>query len=89
LDVDSLATVSGLSPSRFAHAFRSAMGCPPKQHLEHLRLERVCALLRTSRLSIKEIAVACGFRDADHCGERFRAAHGCTPSAWRKKQEMG
>jgi transcriptional regulator GlxA family with amidase domain len=49
-----------------------------------LRLKRAARLLADSHLSIKEIAPATGFQDANYFARVFRAAYGCSPSEYRR-----
>jgi transcriptional regulator GlxA family with amidase domain len=51
--------------------------------LERLRLARAEPLLWLSNLSLRAIALQCGFPDAYHFSRRFRAVYGMPPSAFR------
>lgn len=48
-----------------------------------LRMQRARALLQDNRLSIGELADACGFHDPCSFARQFKAWHGVTASAWR------
>jgi hypothetical protein len=50
-----------------------------------LRIQRACALLRTSGMPLAEIALQCGFADQSHFSATFKRTMGSTPSAWREE----
>ena len=81
-----LARVGGLSPSRFARAFRCATGQPPHRFLLGIRLEKARVLLESSEVPIIEVALRCGFGQPSHFAAMFRKATGLTPKAWRAER---
>lgn len=83
ISMSDLAAEINLSTSRFRHLFRAETGMSPARYLRMLRMERACALLEHSLLSIKEIMAAVGCNDPSHFARDFRRQHGLTPSAWR------
>jgi methylphosphotriester-DNA--protein-cysteine methyltransferase len=46
------------------------------------------ALLRDGRLSLAEIARACGFADQSHFTKAYARLRGISPGAWRRQQEI-
>jgi len=84
LTVPALAAFFRLSPSRFAHRFRDAFGASPQAYVEGCRLEMARRLLLTTAMSIKEVALTCGFADPLYFSKRFTRAAGMPPSEWRK-----
>jgi AraC family transcriptional regulator len=48
------------------------------------RVERAKQLLKSSKLSIADIALQCGFNSQSHMGKSFRELTGITPSVYRK-----
>lgn len=48
------------------------------------RCELAKELLRSSPLSLAEIALACGFADQSHFTRAFARLVGMTPGAWRR-----
>jgi len=81
--VGDLAAVAGLSVSHFAHAFRTSTGQAPHSFVNSMRIERAHQLLLEDRLSVCQIAVECGFKDASHFARVFRASTGLNPSQFR------
>ena len=83
LTVSTLATAFHLSTSRFAHRFRDAFGTPPQAYVEGCRIEMARRLLLTTEMSVKEVALTCGFNDPLYFTKRFSHATGSAPSYWR------
>lgn len=82
-DVARLASEAGLSPSRFAHAFRAACGTTPRRWVEDRRIERAVELLRATALPVAAVAAMVGFDDPFRFATRVKARTGRPPTAWR------
>lgn len=82
-----LAQRCGLSLSRFAHLFREEMGVPPQNYLEKIRMQRAAQMLRSTSLSIGEIAAESGYANAFYFSNRFKKAFRQSPSAYRAALE--
>ena len=83
ISLGELAAYAALSEYHFARMFRESFGMPPHQYVLARRLELARKLLRDGELPLGEIALACGFASASHFSNRFRAAVGATPGAYR------
>jgi AraC family transcriptional regulator len=83
-----LARECSLSAGHFARAFRHSTGLSPHQWLLQCRIDKAHALLRDARLSLAEIAGACGFADQSHFTKAYTRLRGITPGAWRRQQEI-
>jgi AraC-like DNA-binding protein len=83
LTVAELARAAGMGVSRFHEQFRRETGHTPAERLATIRLDRAEDLLRESRLSIAEIALAVGFSDQSALTRSFRRRRGTTPAAFR------
>ena len=79
-----LAQAAGLSVSHFNRLFRAWSGFTPMEYQRRQRIARARALLGDARLSIKEIAVQCGFDDPYHFSRVFRQLDGLSPSQYRE-----
>lgn len=87
-DVQSLAAMVHLSPSRLAHLFRKEIGLPLMQYIEHKRLDRASERLLGSNDAIETIANETGYDNAFHFSTRFRLRFGQPPSQYRKKPRL-
>jgi AraC family transcriptional regulator len=84
IDLSAIACVAGLSPSHFAHQFRTAIGVAPHQYLMRLRTERAERLLSDTDTPIATIAFDCGFANQEHLTRIFKRRCGITPAAYRR-----
>jgi transcriptional regulator GlxA family with amidase domain len=80
-----LADECGLSVGHFSRAFRQSTGMTPHQWLTLRRIETAKSLLRDRRLSVCEVALACGFSDQSHFTRVYTCAMGTSPGAWRRQ----
>lgn len=83
LSVAAVASVAAMSPSWFQTSFRAVMGVPVFAYVRERRLKRARILLSDRRLSLAQIAHACGFADAAHLSRSFKARYGASPSQVR------
>ncbi len=84
LQVRDVAAAVRLSPSYFSHAFKESFGQAAKSYIIERRIERAKAMMLSSRDSLAQIALACGFSDQAHFCRTFRGVVGQTPSRWRR-----
>jgi AraC-like DNA-binding protein len=87
LSTGDLARECSLSSGHFARAFRRSTGLSPHQWLLQCRINKAHGLLRDGRLSLAEIASACGFADQSHFTKAYARQRGISPGAWRRQQE--
>jgi len=83
LTVSQMAGKMFLSPDHFSRLFSAEMGISPGAYLRRLRLERARVLLRTTSLSVAEVARASGWQNPNQMAHAFRSAFGSTPSDYR------
>ena len=81
-----MATIAGLSPTHFGRAFRAATGMAPHQYLQDLRMHRARRLLETTKLSITQIALDCGFEQSTSFATSFKKLVGVSPRMWRAER---
>ncbi|MGK4007325.1 AraC family transcriptional regulator [Sorangium sp. So ce1036] len=80
-----LAALVGYSPDHFSRLFKHAFRQTPYQYVLSRRIDRAMTMLRDERLSIAEIAQACGFASQAHLTTAFKRRTGMTPGAYRKR----
>jgi transcriptional regulator GlxA family with amidase domain len=86
LAITQLAGSFNLSPSRLRHLFKIETGLSLKRCLIESRLQSSKALLETSVLSVKEIAVKVGYIHMSHFVRDFRRTYNVTPAEYRKQR---
>ena len=81
--LDDLAALCRISPTHFRRLFREQIGTSPLQFLHQTRILKSCSLLRSSSLSVIEIAGQVGYNSLSSYNRQFHKAMGCSPTAWR------
>ncbi len=84
LSVTELAEVSGLSESHFRQRFHQEMGISPSDFIARRRVQKAKTLLKSSDLSITEIAFQLGFQSSPYFAAVFKKLTGQTPSQFRE-----
>ncbi len=79
LTLTEIAAIAQISPYHFLRLFRQSMGATPHQYILQIRVDRAKYLLRSSDLSIAEIAIRVGFCDQSHLTRCFKRILGLTP----------
>jgi AraC family transcriptional regulator len=87
LSLGDLAEVAGCSAQHLSRVFRRTFGLTPHQYLIRARIDRAKSLLRDGRLSLAEIATACGFADQSHFTSRFTKTTGMSPGRYRSQAQ--
>ncbi|MGC8519081.1 MAG: GlxA family transcriptional regulator [Steroidobacteraceae bacterium] len=80
-----LAARAGLSPRHFARLFHQEVGVTPAAWVEAARVAAARRLLEGARLPPKQVAVQCGFANADTLRRAFVRHVGVTPAEYRKR----
>ncbi len=83
LDARALASVAGISVRQMERLFAGNLGERPMGFYLKLRLEKAERLITYSNMSMREIAVACGFSSLPLFSRSFRSRYGKPPSALR------
>jgi AraC-like DNA-binding protein len=81
-----IASECGLSVSHFSRAFRRSVGISPHRWLLQHRVNQAKALMCDARLSLSDVALACGFADQSHFTRVFARLAGSSPGAWRRSR---
>jgi len=82
--LDNMANECGLSRSQFSAYCKQITNMPPKEYLNHCRVETASRMLvENSELSITDIAIDCGFNSSQYFSTVFQKYTGQTPSAYR------
>lgn len=84
IGVCEIAQAVGVDRTYLYRIFRKEVGQSPKEYLTAFRLRMAVGMLAESSLSVTEIALSCGFKEASLFGKQFRAAYGCSASQYRK-----
>ncbi len=85
LSVEEIASSAGYSASYFSHLFSQETGMSPYQFVVRSRVEQAQQLLKTTRLTVQEIAFQCGFNSAANFCYTFRRLTGTSPHDYRSR----
>lgn len=84
ISVESAAELCAMSPTYFMKFFKKITGVTFVTYLNQVRLENAQTLLRTTNLSVSQIAENCGFRNFSYFIRTFKKLYGKTPNNYRK-----
>ncbi|NWK54450.1 helix-turn-helix transcriptional regulator [Verrucomicrobiaceae bacterium N1E253] len=86
LDAHVLASVAGLSPSRYHTRFKNETGLPPAEYLRHRRvIEAQRLLAQANAPQVTDLAMALGFSSSQYFATVFKRYTRLSPSQWRTK----
>ena len=85
LTVDAIAASGNVCRTKCWQIFRKYLNQTPNEYLNSYRLEQGMQLLKSTRLSVTEIAQSCGFSSSSYFTELFTRQKGCTPTQYRRK----
>jgi len=80
-----VAASTGLTRMHFAAQFRSTTGYSPYAYLLRRRIGHAQMLLRSSALSVLDVALSCGFGSHAHFTTVFGRMVGEPPNSWRTR----
>ena len=83
LSLESLASLAAMSPFHFARAFKAATGSSPLQYVISNRIRLAKILLKTTKLTVMEIAFRVGYNDSGRFSQHFKKRVGVTPGVFR------
>jgi len=87
ISLAALAEVVDLSLYHFARAFTQSFGVPPHRYHMARRIDRARGLLEKPALSVTQIGIQIGFREASSFTRAFRKFTGLTPTEYRRQRE--
>jgi AraC-like DNA-binding protein len=85
LDVNALAADHGMSRTHFSHFFRARTGLTPARFAAEVRVHRATRMLLDPRTPLKQIALDCGFADANYFCKVFRRFQHMSPASYRRR----
>ena len=82
-----LASIAGLSTSRFHSVYRKIFGTSPIKDIISAHIEYTKSLLLTENLSVSEISEKAGYNDQYHFIRQFKKETGISPAKYRKSEQ--
>ena len=75
-----------LNPSYFSTLFKEQVKLTFSEYLTRRRMQRAKELLITTKMTVSEIAEACGYKTTKYFIQLFKEMEGETPNSYRKRQ---
>lgn len=79
ITIAQLADYVGIDRTQLFRYFKDELGVSPKQYLINIRMKRAEELLKTTKLTIKEIAFSVGYIDEYLFSKMFKKIYGVSP----------
>ena len=86
--LSSIALSYGYSTTYLGKLFHSVTGVSFSNYIKSARINQAKTLLRTTDLSVAEIAERLGYYDACHFVKNFKSAVGCQPAAYKRGNKI-
>ncbi len=84
ISLETLAELSGLTPTYFSDLFFKTLGCRPVEFMNRRRIERAQLLLSSTDLTVQEISYEVGINSAAYFSRLFHKVAGVPPRRYRK-----
>jgi len=89
VSLGTLAKVAGMSRSHLSRSFHAIMGTVLRRYIRDRRLEHAeQLLLRSSDLTLTDVALHAGYYDLPHFDKEFRRRFGVSPSEFRRRKGL-
>lgn len=75
-----------LTPNYLSTCFRQEVGASISDYLLKRRIGLACQLLRSTQLSVQEVAARAGMEDASYFSKQFKRMMGIAPLRYRKEK---
>ncbi len=86
LDTARIAESALVSQSVCLRCFHRMLGTTPIQYVKQARLDKAAQLLRSTSMTAKAVALACGFADVSYFTKAFREKMGVTPREYQNRR---
>jgi len=83
LNIDFLASESGMSRTVFFNKLKSLTGFSPVEFVREIRFERAAEYIRETQLTVSEVSYKVGIEDPRYFSRCFKQKFGMTPSEYR------
>lgn len=83
ISLSELADMNHISEEHLSRSFKKEMGISITTHIGNIRVNKAAELLKSTSLSISDIALYIGYSDNNYFVKVFKKRYGMTPSAYR------
>ena len=86
ISLQEVATHVELSPYRISHLVKDYTGRTILQHVQQIRIQHACQMLRDTTMSCTDIAYEVGYGDQSYFIKHFKRETGTTPAKFRRER---
>ncbi len=86
VSVEEIAGSYSVTPSHFIRSFKSVYGITPNEYKQNHRISLAINLIKSTNLSIQDIAYQCGFSDPLYFSRFFKKRLGVSPLKYRSQK---
>ena len=87
ISIELLSEMFGYSLPYFCKKFKESTGLSPTNYINIFRIEKALRMIKQGSNHVTDIALACGFSDANYFSRCFKAHCGQSPTHYMKKKE--
>ena len=87
IGVVQMAEAAAMSRSVLQRKMKSLMGVTPGEFLRQARIRKACQLLRSTALTVSDVAFQCGFTDPKYFSRSFRQSMGTSPTDYKNSHD--
>ena len=84
--IGQMASKMGLSASRFASLYKQEFSTSPTEDLIRTRIDQAKKMLSTTKVSVKQVSLACGFESVHYFHRAFKRRNNITPKHYQNHQ---
>ena len=85
IKINDIANYIGINRSYLTHIFKKNINISPQEFLLNYRIDKACALLKSSDLSVKAVSKSIGYSDPLTFSKIFKKVKGESPKNYREK----
>ena len=86
ITLDDLAEKFFLSKPYLSKYIKEKSGMTFGDLVKKIRMKKAKALLKSSNMTVENIAMSVGYQNVEHFNRLFKENAGCTPMKWRKRE---
>ena len=86
-DINEIAAHFFVSKYHLCRLFNKNLGIPLITYLNTIKIREACALIKTGKYNLTEIAMQCGFNSSSYFCKVFKSEKGMSPTEYKKLQK--
>lgn len=87
ITLEDASSVAKMRDTYFSKKFRDVTGFGFKEYLTNIRIQHSAEMLTSGNLTVTQVALSCGFSDANYFGDIFKKKTGFSPRDFRRMKQ--